>query len=181
MHVHILYFIFGDLILSYYIKGSAHIHTCICVHADVPLVQYVYKSVIIVQKRQSAKRACSLLLSPCRVCLFLSASQPPLPPPHSAWGVIKSVFACPQAKEIGIHTHTPQSTHAVTLTGTHLHTVTQCRPKYTDTYIYLHPPYKYLNKKAQIFILPYTRSATRPRSLRVSHSDQYSSTECAAL
>lgn len=57
------------------------------------------------QRSWPAGRACSLLLSPCRVCLFLSASQPPLPPPHSAWGVIKSVYACPQSKEIGIHTH----------------------------------------------------------------------------
>lgn len=65
----------------------------------------MYESVITMQPSQSARRACSLLLSPCRVCLFLSASQPPLPPPHSAWGVIKSVFACPQAKEIGTHAH----------------------------------------------------------------------------
>ncbi len=57
------------------------------------------------QRSWPARRACSLLLSPCRICLFLSASQPPPPPPHSAWGVIKSVYACPQSKEIGIHTH----------------------------------------------------------------------------
>lgn len=47
----------------------------------------------------------SLLLSPCRICLFLSASQPPLPPPRSAWGVIKSVYVCPQAKETDINTY----------------------------------------------------------------------------
>ena len=77
------------------------------------------------QQSRPGGRACSLLLSPCRVCLFLSASQPPLPPPHSAWGVIKSVYACPQSKEIGIHTpsaHTHTHTRAHTHTHTHTHT-----------------------------------------------------------
>lgn len=83
----------------------AYMHTRMysCVH--VHLVSSVYKSVFIVQQSRPAGWACSLPLSPCRVCLFLSASQPPPPPPHSAWGVIKSVYACPPAKEIGARTH----------------------------------------------------------------------------
>lgn len=36
------------------------------------------------------------------------------------------------------YTHTHTNNHAVTWTDTHLHTVTQYRPKYPDTYIYLH-------------------------------------------
>lgn len=78
----------------------------LCFHVSLPLLQNIYKSVFIVQQSWPAGQACSLLLPPCRVCLFLSASQPPLPPPHSAWGVIKSVYACPQSNETDIHTHT---------------------------------------------------------------------------
>lgn len=87
-----------------------------CIHACMYLCRCPF-SVVRVQfciycaAELDRGQACSLLLSPCHVCLFLSASQPHLPPPHSAWGVIKSVYACPQSKEIGIHTHTQTHIH----------------------------------------------------------------------
>lgn len=87
--------------MHYFIYSGVHKHS-----------SYVYKFVFIMQQ-WGMGQARFLLLSPCRICLFLSASQPPLPPPHSAWGVIKSVYACLQAKEIGMHSCT--NAHTVTL------------------------------------------------------------------
>lgn len=129
----LLFFLFN---LEYAREVKVHTSMCVCLCVGVFGVCYKYKSIFNEQRGKPA-------LSSFRLVAFVCSYLPPLPPPHSAWGVIKSVYVCPQSKEIGTHARTHTRTQTLSQS-----------PKLAQTYTEYHRAQQHttgLNRKMHTF------------------------------
>lgn len=85
---------------------------CLKVNMHARTFNVKYRSVFNVQQRwpQGKHALCFFFFFSFFCCLvvFVCSYLPHsllCPPPHAAWGMIKSVYACPQSMEIGVNTH----------------------------------------------------------------------------